>query len=53
MALGCYRIYRAEGDIPEPIWPKESFQELLQLAFSGRIIESADHPVVRRLRGLS
>src|SRR3954469_16194980 len=28
-------------------------EELLELAFSNRIIDSLDHPVVRRLRGLT
>jgi hypothetical protein len=50
--LGAYRIFRAEGEIPEPRWPDKTFGELLQIAFRGRIIDSEDHPVIRRLRGL-
>jgi hypothetical protein len=53
MSLGYYRIYRAEGDIPDPVWPDKPFPELLKLAFAKLVIDSPDHPIVRRLRGLS
>jgi hypothetical protein len=50
---GAYRIYRAEGDLPKPIWPDQTLNELLRIAFKGRVIEGdgLDHPLVRRLRG--
>jgi hypothetical protein len=53
MSLGAYRIYEAEGQLSEPVWPDKTLPELLKLAFRDRIIDSADHPVVKRLRGLS
>jgi hypothetical protein len=53
MALGAYRIHLAEGDLPDPLWPAKTLAELLKLAFKGRIVDSIDHPVVRRLRGLT
>jgi hypothetical protein len=53
MGLGAYRIYKAEGQLSDPIWPDKPFEELLELAFKDRIIDSPDHPVVRRLRGLT
>jgi hypothetical protein len=53
MSLGGYRIYKAEGQLSEPEWPNKPLNELLELAFRGRIIDSVDHPVVRRLRGLA
>lgn len=53
MAMGCYRIYEAEGQLTEPVWPEKSFQELLELAFAQRVIGDSDHPLVRRLRGLN
>jgi hypothetical protein len=52
MALGAYRVFHAEGSLPDPIWPEETPQELLRIAFRGRIIDHPDHPVIRRLRGL-
>lgn len=52
MSLGAYEITEAIGDIPEPVWPAYSFQEILRIAFHGRIVDSPNHPLVRRLRGL-
>jgi hypothetical protein len=53
MSLGAYRIYEAEGQLSEPVWPEKSLSELLKLGFKDRIIDSVEHPVVKRLRGLS
>ena len=53
MSLGAYRIYEAEGQLSDPVWPDKPLPELLKLGFKDRIIDRADHPVVRRLRGLS
>ncbi len=51
VALGAYRILQAIGDIADPVWPDRSVNELLELAFRDRVIDSPDHPFVRRLRG--
>jgi hypothetical protein len=53
MSLGAYRIYEAQGELSEPSWPDKPLDELLRIAFRGRVIDSEDHPVVRRLRGLT
>jgi hypothetical protein len=53
MSLGGYRIYQAEGELSEPDWPDKQLPELLQIAFRDRIIDSENHPVIRRLRGLA
>lgn len=53
MSLGAYRLFEAQGDLSEPVWPDKTLGELLQIAFGGRVIDSDDHPVVRRLRGLT
>ena len=53
MGLGGYRIYQAEGDLSEPEWPDKPLPEILQIAFRDRIVDSENHPVVRRLRGLA
>jgi hypothetical protein len=50
--LGAYRFYYAEGQLPDPIWPDKSFEQILEIAFRDRIIKTEDHPVVRRLRGI-
>jgi hypothetical protein len=53
MAIGHYRIHEAKGqNLAEPRWPKETMPELFKIAFRGRIIDSADHPVIRKLLGL-
>ena len=51
MGAGCYDTWEAVGEIPEPKWPDVSFRELLRLCFQGRMIDRADHPIIRRLRG--
>ena len=51
MSLGAYEIYQAEGDLPDPNWPDESFSELLRIAFKGHIIDSQDHIILRQLLG--
>ena len=50
MALGGYRIAVAAVD-DEPTWPTESFGELLKIAFKNSVVDSLDHPTLRRLRG--
>jgi len=51
MSVGAYQAYEATGDLPEPEWPEHSFEEIVTIAFKGKIIDSSDHPIVRRLRG--
>jgi len=51
MGLGGYRIYVAEGELPEPQWPDKPLNEIMQIAFRDRVVDSENHPVVRRLRG--
>jgi hypothetical protein len=51
MSLGAYEVYQARGDIPEPVWPELTLQQILRIAFRDRFIDSMEHPVIRRLRG--
>jgi hypothetical protein len=51
MTLGAYEVWEAPGDLGEPDWPDKPFRELLALAFKGKLIDSPDHPVLRKLRG--
>ncbi len=49
---GCYDVSHAPDGITEPKWPDISFAELLRIAFGkGLLIDSFDHPVLKRLRG--
>ena len=49
--LGAYEIFHAKADLPDPEWPPLSFAEILRVAFKGRVVQSLDHPVIKRLRG--
>jgi len=53
LRLGSYRVYKAEGELPDPEWPVQSFSELLEIAFRGRIVDTPNHAILRRLRGLT
>jgi hypothetical protein len=48
---GQYRIMKALATLGEPAFPEKTMSELLELAFKGRVIDTPDHPVCRRLRG--
>ena len=52
MSAGHYRIFQAEGNLPEPVWPNKPFKELLRIAFRGRTIDNVEHPTVKQCRGL-
>jgi hypothetical protein len=52
MSAGFYKVYAAQGEFDAPQFPEIPFNELLQKAFTGRVIDSADHPVIRALRGM-
>src|SRR5262245_44443297 len=43
----------ATGAISDPVWPQQTFQELVDLAFDGRKIADRNDPLVRRLLGES
>jgi hypothetical protein len=51
MALGAYDVSVATADWPEPEWPDLAFNEILRIAFKGRVIDSLDHPKLKQLRG--
>lgn len=50
-SLGAYETTITRAELPEPNWPNKSFHELLKIAFRDRMIDSIDHPVLKRLRG--
>lgn len=49
--LNGYAVYEATGELPEPEWPDIPMRDILAIAFKGKVIDSLDHPVLRRLRG--
>jgi hypothetical protein len=51
---GMYVPLIGSATLPEPDWPElPSMRDLLRLAFGDRLIDTTDHPVVRKLRGLT
>lgn len=51
MALGAYDVTKASVKVADPVWPETSFRDLLSIAFKDRLLDSLDHPVLKRLRG--
>jgi hypothetical protein len=53
MHLGAYETFEPTKNWPEPEWSElPPFQEILKIAFRGRFVDTPDHPLVRRLRGV-
>jgi hypothetical protein len=50
-SLGAYEIFEAANSIPDPIWPDMTFGDIYRIAFKGRLINTPDHPVIKRLYG--
>jgi hypothetical protein len=48
-----YKINKArDADaFPEPSWPSQSMDEMIDVTFTGRMIDSEDHPALLRLIG--
>ena len=44
-----YAVRTAKTAQAEPRWPKESFQELIKLAFARNFIDSPEHPFIQAL----
>ena len=51
MSLGAYEVL-STTTATMPAWPDVPFKELLKLAFRDHYIDSLNHPVLKRLRGL-
>jgi hypothetical protein len=52
MHLGAYEISKPRGNFSDPEWPDLPFQEVLRIAFRGRIVDTPDHALIRRLKGM-
>ena len=50
---GCYHAIEYEGPPVEPMFPPETFRELLMLGFKNRVVDRPDHPIILKLRGLA
>ena len=46
-------VHTPLGDLGEPKWPEQSFEELLEMALRHSVISSETHDVIKRLQGLA
>jgi hypothetical protein len=44
-----YEIRKAKAQMPDPQWPDMSRDEIIQIAFEDRVIDTMEHPVAKRL----
>jgi len=52
--LRDYDVIVTDGINTEPIWPTDrTFVDLLKLGFADKIIDTPEHPYVKRLRGIA
>lgn len=51
MSVGGYDVLQAQGALAEPVWPDTSMEELINVAFRGKIIDTENHPVIHGLMG--
>jgi hypothetical protein len=51
---GHYTHFEPAAELPEPKWPDGlDFHQILKIAFRDKFIDSADHAILRALRGAS
>ena len=50
-SANMYDVVEPIATIPDPVWPDVTFQQMLELAFKDRFVDSPDHPVLKKLRG--
>jgi hypothetical protein len=50
-SAGVYQIHEAQGSLEEPKWPDLSLDELVTIAFAGRVINDLEHPKVQSALG--
>lgn len=51
MSVGGYDVLQAQGALAEPVWPDTSMEELVNVAFRCKIIDTENHPVIHGLLG--
>lgn len=49
--VGRYEIMFANDQTAVAVWPEKTLEELLEVAFDGRIISDENDPILRELRG--
>ena len=49
--VGGYELQPAAYPLPDPVWPDLSVGEVLRIAFQRFLIDTLDHPLLKKLRG--
>jgi hypothetical protein len=50
-SAGAYEIFKAVGDLGEPVWPDLTLQEMVRMAFRETMIDTTEHPAIRQMKG--
>jgi hypothetical protein len=52
-ALGAYQITEAVSKLPDPVWAEypTTIFEAVEIAFKDHVIDSTDHPELKKIRG--
>ncbi|MFA6015449.1 MAG: hypothetical protein WC742_10315 [Gallionellaceae bacterium] len=53
MSAGCNNVQFATNIPDEPHWPEQSMDQLVEIAFRGKIITDISHPLIQGLLGLA
>lgn len=51
LPAGVYDLLVASADLPPPEWPDLQIDEILNIAFNGKVIDSIQHPVIQAIQG--
>ena len=51
MSAGANDVLEAQADLGEPVWSEHTMDQLVEIAFRGKIVKSIDHPVIQELLG--
>ena len=51
LSAGIYDVRAAATTLAPPEWPEQSMEQLVSIAFRGKVINSLDHPIILGLDG--
>jgi hypothetical protein len=49
MARGAYDFKKT--DLGDPVWPNQTFAELLAIGFKDRVIDNRNHSIIKQMLG--
>lgn len=53
MQAGCNDVMVAQNVPDQPHWPEQSIEQLVEIAFRGKVITDVNHPLIQGLLGLA